>query len=158
VELAELFRSLAEEVDPAERPPPEWAESDDELVEAIVMVLRTPYLRPEHRRRIHEDLLASSKLILSTRDVHLIDLIVWSEHVETLHKSLRAGTLKTFHFTRALEATCHRCGFELLPLMAEMEGFARDWGARDIARTWERVAPQVRPPAAPEPGTDQPTS
>jgi len=156
VELEDLLKRLSEKgADPADRPPAEWAQSDDELVVATVMVLRTPYLRPEHRRRIREDLVAHAPLLESTRNSRVVDLIVWSEHVESLHRSLRAGGLKTFHFTRALEATCHRCGFELLPLMARMETFARDWGAREIDKTWERVRDQF-PPTTDRPA--QPTS
>lgn len=147
VGLEDLLQRLSQkDPDPGDRPPAEWIDDQDDLVTAIVTVLRTPYLRPEHRRRIREDLVACAPLLASTRSFHVVDLILWSEHVESLHKGLRSGGLKTFHFTRALEATCHRCGFELLPLMSEMEAFARDWGAREIGKTWERVRGQYSSP------------
>lgn len=144
MDLEQLFERLSERDSAGDydRMPEDWGAGARGFAGALVYALREPQRRPEHRRRIHRDVLANRDLLLEVQDVRLVDLIVWSEHVESLHKSSKRGKLSTFHFTRALEATCRRCGFELLPLMGEMNELAADWAAGDYRKTYERVKPQ----------------
>ena len=117
----------------------DWHGSEAAAVE-ILSVLRAKHLRPEHRDRIYEDLIRNRDLLLQERDPRLIELIVWSEHVESLHRSLRRKLLGAFHYARALEATCRRCGFELLPLMHNMDELGKLWGGREYEPAWEMVS------------------
>ncbi|MHC4931177.1 MAG: hypothetical protein ACYTGV_03190 [Planctomycetota bacterium] len=112
----------------------------DPVARAVLDIVRNPSLRPEHRARIYEDLTRNRDLIFRTRDPRLVSLIEWSEHVESLHKGLRSKRIGAFHYTRALEATCRRSGFELLPLMDRMEELGKAWGARDYRAAWDLVS------------------
>ena len=112
----------------------------DPAARAVLEIVKDPHLRTEHRARVYEDLVRNRDLILSAEDPRLIALILWSEHVESLHRSLRAKRLGAFHYTRALEATCRRCGFELLPLLDRMEDLGKAWGSRDFRHAWELVS------------------
>jgi hypothetical protein len=115
-------------------------EGADAVARAVLDIVRNPNLRPEHRARIYEDLNRNRDQILQVRDPRLISLIDWSEHVESLHRGLRSKRLGAFHYTRALEATCRRCGFELLPLLDRMEDLGKFWGARDYRTVWGLVS------------------
>lgn len=142
---AELLDRLTGRAEAGEHGPPprDWDASGDPLAAGILRTLRDPHRREEHRRRIHEDLVAARELMLGAHGPALLDLIVWSEHVESLYEGLKRGRLKTFHYVRALEATCRRCGFELLPLMGRMEELGKHWGNREYEATLELIAPQL---------------
>ncbi len=132
--------------------------NDDETAGNVAILLNDRQLRPEHRERIYRDLLDQRENLLALRDPRLVDLIFWSEHVGTLHAALRRGELETFHYTRALEATCRRCGFELLPVLGRMEELGKAWGGGHYDETYSMLSPdvvQVDPPgeAAPELGS-----
>ena len=107
----------------------------------IAMVLGDRSLRDEHRARIYEDLQANRKFIEQIRDPRLVDLIRWSEHVETLYGSFKRGRPQEFHFVRALEATCRRCGFELLPVLGRMTELGKAWSGRDFDETYKLLSP-----------------
>ena len=142
--LADLLERLGEQAQQSsfEPPPEEWGEDDDGPVGDVLRALRDRVLRPEHRQRIHEDIVAQGELLLGGASSRLIDAIVWSEHVESLFKAHKKGTLGTWHYTRALEATCRRCGFELLPLMGKLDALGKAWGHRDFAALVELVGAQ----------------
>lgn len=120
----------------------DWEAPADDVSAEILTVVQDRNLRPEHRQRIYEDLLKSREQLKTVRDPRLVDLIFWSEHVETLHASLTRGRLKTFHYARAMEATVRRCGFDFLPLVAKMEEVGRLWGGRDFEATWAQFQRQ----------------
>ena len=145
VDLSELLERLAERADEKDfgPPPTEWTATTEGLAARLVGTLMDSNLRPEHRQRIHEDFVSRRELFLEVEDDRLIDVAFWSEHVESLYRSLKKGTLPTFHYTRALEATCRRCGFDLLPLMGQIEELGHVWGGRDLPKTWAMVSPYL---------------
>jgi len=126
----------------------DWGEPEDEVGREILLLIQAPHLRPEHRLRIYEDLLQNRERLQKIRDARLVDLIEWSEHVETLHSRLRAGRLKTFYYARAMEATCRRCGFDFLPLVGKMEEVGRVWGGRDFEAAYRLLSAATKPPPA----------
>jgi len=103
--------------------------SPDPTATTVLRLVADPHLRPEHRARIYADLEKNRDLLLKAGEPRLAELIFWSEHVESLYKSFRGGALATFHYVRALEATCRRCDFELLHAMSRMEDLGRAWGS-----------------------------
>jgi len=109
----------------------------------ILLILDDPCLRPEHRARIYEDLVLNRDLILRRDDPRLVDLIFWGEHVDSLYSSLRKGRLETFHYVRALEATCRRCDFDLLPVLGKMDELGRAWSRRDYQGVLQLFLPDV---------------
>ena len=126
----------------------------DESAEEIRLILLDRQIRKEHRERIYADLVANRELLLRERNPRLVSLVYWSEHVERLYAALRRGRLGTFHFTRALEATCRRCGFDLLPAMGRLEDLGKAWSHRDYGSTYAFLSAnfvEVEPPReAPE--------
>lgn len=132
-------------------PPPVDA---DPCAEEIQLILLDRQIRKEHRERIYTDLGAIRELLLEERNPRLVSLVYWSEHVERLYGALRRGRLGTFHFTRALEATCRRCGFDLLPAMGRLEDLGKAWSQRDYRSTYAFLSAnfvEVEPPReAPE--------
>ncbi len=145
VDLSELLDRLAERAEGTDfgPPPAEWAADTKGLAARLVGTLADRQLRPEHRQRIHEDFVSRRALFLEVEDDRLVDVVFWSEHVESLYRSLKKGTLQTFHYARALEATCRRCGFDLLPLMGQIEKLGQVWGGRDVPKTWAMVSPHL---------------
>ena len=130
-------------------PPGKWMEGTGGLGARLLLALGNRDLRRAHRQRMVEDVVRYRGLLEDDVDDRVIDLAVWSEHVETLHKSLKKGNLETFHYVRALEATCRRCGFNLLPLMGEVEQLGQVWGGRDLKKTYKMVSPhfeEANPP------------
>ncbi|MGH7162905.1 MAG: hypothetical protein ACREID_05430 [Planctomycetota bacterium] len=125
----------------------EWGAAEDAVAAEVLLVLQDRNLRPEHRARIYEDLLKCREQLKATRDPRLVDLVFWSEHVDALHRQLRSGRLKTFHYARALEATCRRCGFDFLPLVGRMDELGRIWGGRDFAAAYPLLAGAAQPHA-----------
>lgn len=109
-------------------------EAEDAQAHEIRLLLEDRQLRKEHRARIYEDLLANRGELLRGERAKLVSLIYWGEHVERLYSSYRRGRLGTFHFTRALEATCRRCGFDLLPAMGRLDELGKAWSHRDYKR------------------------
>jgi hypothetical protein len=107
--------------------------SPDSAAEEIRFILLDRQIRREHRDRIYQDLVANREFLLREQNPRLVHLIFWSEHVERLYASLRKGRLGTFHFTRALEATCRRCGYDLLPAMGRLDELGKAWSQRDYA-------------------------
>lgn len=118
-----------------------WGEPEDDVAAEILLLVQAPHLRPEHRQRIYDDFLKMRERIGSIRDPRFVDLVYWSEHVESLHSRLRSGRLKTFYYARAMEATCRRCGFDFLPLVGRMEELGRVWGGRDYDAAWRLLVP-----------------
>ena len=116
----------------------------DDVAGAVRTVLADRDLRPEHRARIYEDLIANRELLDGGADPRIILLMVWSEHVERLHAAVRKGGLTTFHYARALEATCRRVGFELLPVMDRMEELGKFWAGRKYEATYKMLAGKDR--------------
>lgn len=106
----------------------------DPAVEAVVRLLGDRNIRPEHRARILRDLAKNRDLLLETHDPGLVELIFWGEHVESLYKSHVKRNVSTFHYARALEATCRRCGFELLGVMGRMKELGKQWSHGDYAK------------------------
>ena len=107
------------------------------------MLVADPQIRSEHRERIYADLEASRALLLETADPRIVDLIFWGEHVASLQAGKRRGRIETFYFVRAMEATCRRCGFELLPAMGTLDGLGKVWAARDYAATYRILSADV---------------
>lgn len=97
----------------------------------VRLILLDRQIRKEHRERIYQDLTGNRDFLLREDNPRLIHLIFWGEHVERLYGALRRGRLGTFHFTRALEATCRRCGFDLLPAMGRLDELGKAWSQRD---------------------------
>lgn len=112
-------------------------ESSDPLAREIRLILEDRQLRREHRARIYQDLVANRTELVRGEKPRIVHLIFWSEHVERLYSSLRRGRLGTFHFTRALEATCRRCGFDLLPAMGRLEDLGKAWSGRDYDAAYD---------------------
>ncbi len=124
-------------------PPAEWTGEVEGAAARILAALADRNLRAEHRQRIHEDIVTNRAMFQEQWHERLVDLVVWSEHVETLYKGLKKDALQTFHYVRALEATCRRCGFELLPLMGQVKELGQVWGSRDLPKTWAMVSPYL---------------
>ena len=89
-------------------------ETEDQTTDAVRMLIIDPQIRPEHRARIYTDLVSNRERLIETKDPRIVDLVFWSEHVATLYDSHVKRRVSTFHYARALEATCRRCGYELL--------------------------------------------
>ena len=119
-------------------------DAPDELAAAVGTVLADRDLRPEHRARIYDDLIANRDLLADVADPRIVSLMVWSEHVERLYAALRKGGLTTFHYARALEATCRRVGFELLPVMDRLEELGKCWAGRKYDATYGMLAGKER--------------
>jgi len=132
---------------------------EDETATEILSLLQDPHVRREHRQRIYEDLLANRERLRSLRDPRLVHLIFWGEHVERLYAGLARGRLQVFHYARAMDATCRRCGLDLIHALSRMEELGKAWAGRDYGAVLKLLAP-ARPLApetdAPEPV--QPTS
>lgn len=123
----------------------------DPLARAVYLMVGDNQIRKEHRQRIYQDLVAQRDFLVEKADRRLIDLVYWSEHVESLYRALRSKRLNEFHYARALEATCRRCGFELLPAMGRMDELGKLWSGADYRGTFAILAP-----TAPSPGpTDE---
>ena len=105
-------------------------ERADPVTRQVLLLLTDPQLRPEHRSRIYEDLDSNRELLLERKDPRIVDLIFWSEHVDALYHGLRRGRVSTFHYARALDAACRRCGYDLLPAVGHMEELGREWARR----------------------------
>ena len=133
------------------------AEPTEPTATAVAYLMAAPHLRREHRQRIYLDIAENRDLILKRRDPRLLDLIHWSEHVESLYASVRGGALQTFHYARALEATCRRCDFDLLPAMGRMEELGKHWAAREYEKVLAIFASEVPEDPTPEDAA-QPTS
>jgi hypothetical protein len=103
----------------------------DTAAEEVRLIFLDRQIRKEHRERIYQDLVANREFLLREENPRLVHLIFWSEHVERLYAALRKGRLGTFHFTRALEATCRRCGYDLLPAMGRLDELGKAWSQRD---------------------------
>jgi hypothetical protein len=139
----ELMREIAErrergDVSPF---PDENRAAADPLTDEILFLVTSSHMRPEHRQRIYADLVGNEELLAKTADPRLVTLILWGEHVEALHKAYSKGRLALFHYARAMEATCRRCGFEQLPLMDRLDELGGVWAARDYAALYEIVSP-----------------
>lgn len=145
VQLEELLDRLVEraEMKDFSVPPAEWTGAVEGAAARVLAALADRNLRAEHRQRIHEDIVTHRAMFREQWHERLVDLVVWGEHVESLYKGLQTKTLQTFHYVRALEATCRRCGFELLPLMGHVEELGQTWGSRDLAQTWALVSPHL---------------
>ena len=113
----------------------------DPLGRAVYLMVADRQIRREHRQRIFNDLVAHREFLLEKADRRLLDLVFWSEHVESLYRALRSKRLNEFHYARALEATCRRCGFDLLPAMGRMEELGKLWAGADYAGTFAILAP-----------------
>ena len=127
-------------------------ESDRRLAESaggeravveILMLVADPQIRLDHRERIYADLVASRALLIEKRDPRIVDLIFWGEHVASLQAGKRRGRIETFYFARAMEATCRRCGFDLLQAMGKLDELGKAWAARDYAETFRLLSPDV---------------
>ena len=140
--LLDRVATLVREEDLQPRPSEEEA-PEDPTAAAIRLRLGDASLRPEHRARIYADLLAHRDLLLAQRDPRVVDLIHWGEHVAALYAALRRGRLSLFHYTRAFEATCRRCGFELLPLVGRVEELGKLWAARNYDETYRLLSADV---------------
>jgi len=119
----------------------------DPLARAVHFLIADRQLRREHRQRIYQDLVANRDFIVERADRRVIDLVFWSEHVESLYRALRSRRLNEFHYARALEATCRRCGFDLLPALGRMDELGKAWSSADYAGTLSILAPAPPPPA-----------
>ncbi|MDH3590873.1 MAG: hypothetical protein OER88_03285, partial [Planctomycetota bacterium] len=122
---------------------------DDAVAASICVILADPQLRDEHRERIYEDLRAQHETLMRLRDTRLVDLIFWGEHVERLVQSRRHGRLEIFPFTRALEATVRRCGFDLLASMGRLDELTAAWAGREYPAVFDMLSAnvvQVEPP------------
>ncbi len=113
----------------------------DDLVAEIATILQDPQIRREHRSRIYDDLLANRTLLAETKDPRLVQLAFWGEHVESLYTGLSRGQLKVFHYARAMEATCKRCGLEFIRAISKMEELGKLWSGRDYAGALRLLAP-----------------
>ena len=147
--LEELFDRVAELKVAGRYGPFAEAEADprDEAADVLAAILRDPQMRPEHRARVCRDLLRMRDRILETSDVRRVQLAYWSEHVESLYRSLTQKRLSTFHYARALEATCRRAGFELLGLVGRMKDLGKHWAQGE----YEKVMDMFGGGAAQEP-------
>ena len=145
VQLVELLDLLAERAEKKDfGPPPQESGTEAEGAAARVLAALTDRnLRAEHRQRIHEDVVTHRTLFEEQWHEQLVDLVVWGEHVESLYNGVKKGSLQTFHYVRALEATCRRCGFELLPLMGQVEELGKVWGGRNLPELWALVSPHI---------------
>ena len=137
--LEELFDRVAE-LKAAGRYGP-FAEAEaaprDEAAAGLAAILRDPRMRPEHRARVYKDLVRMRDRILETADARMVQLVYWSEHVEALYRSLTQKRLSTFHYARALEATCRRAGFELLGLVGRMKELGRHWAQGEYGKVMD---------------------
>ena len=141
--LSELLREIAgrrERGDLSPIPDEERAAADP-LTEEVLFLVTGSHMRPEHRQRIYADLVGNEELLARSADPRLVTLILWGEHVEALYKAYANGRLALFHYSRAMEATCRRCRFELLPLMTKLDELGRLWAAGDYAALYELVSP-----------------
>ena len=119
------------------------AKPADPAAGAVLRLMGDPQMRPEHRQRIYGDLARHRDLLIQRRDARLVDLVFWSEHVERLYKGVRGGALQTFHYVRALEATCRRSGFDLLPALGRMEDLGEAWSQGAYEKTLQLLAPRM---------------
>ncbi len=119
----------------------EFDTGESRAARAIVGLLQDRSLRPEHRRAIYAHLLATRKLLLDTDDARIVDLVYWAEHVGRLHVAFKKRSIGEFHYTRAIEATVRRCGFDLLPAMGRLEKLGAAWSSGDFARTRALLSP-----------------
>lgn len=147
--LEELLDRVAELKAAGHYGPFTEAEADprDEAAATLAAILRDPQMRPEHRARMYRDLVRLREPILEGADVRMVQLAYWSEHVESLYRSLIKNRLSTFHYARALEATCRRAGFELLGLVGRMKELGRHWAQGE----YEKVLDMFGGGAAHEP-------
>jgi hypothetical protein len=120
----------------------------DPLGRAVYLMVADRQIRKEHRQRIYNDLVTNRDFLVDKADRRLLDLVFWSEHIESLYRALRSKRLNEFHYARALEATCRRCGFDLLPAMGRMEELGKLWAGADYATTFDILAPTA-PSAGP---------
>jgi len=128
--IADLARDgstdpVREELDPGE----------SRAAVALIGLLRDRSLRPEHRRAIYAHLVESRDLLADTDDPRVVDLVYWAEQVGRLHTAFKKRSIGEFHYTRALEATVRRCGFDLLPAMGRLDELGAAWSSGDFART-----------------------
>jgi len=138
----------------------ELGSPEDELAADLTAILQDGHIRREHRRRIYEDLLANRERLKSLGDPRLVQLIFWGEHVERLYSGLARGRLQVFHYARAMDATCRRCGLDLIRALSRMEELGKLWAARDYAAVLKLLAPPAPPPPPEqaEASAPQPTS
>jgi hypothetical protein len=130
-------------------------EPEDRTTDSVLMLINDPQIRPEHRTRIYKDLLTNRERLLETRDQRIVDLVFWSEHVATLYESHVKRRVSTFHYARALEATCRRCGYALLGVVGRMKELGKVWSEGDYEKTIAML--EGTDQASPE-EPDQPTS
>lgn len=132
---------------------------EDETAAEVLGILQDPHLRREHRQRIYEDLLANRERLKSLRDPRLVQLVFWGEHVERLYAGLARGRLQVFHYARAMDATCRRCGLDLIRALSRMEELGKAWAGRDYGAVLKLLAPAPPlPPEADAAESVQPTS
>ena len=132
------------------------------LAGAVLLVLRDRTLRVEHRRRIYEDIVAHRKYLLRTSDPRVVDLMVWGEHVEKLHKSFGSRRLQEAEFRRAILATARKCEYDVHGLAGDVDkltllGVA--WASRHYGVTHGfllEVSADVDEPEAPREAASQP--
>jgi len=110
-------------------------EPEDRTTDAVLMLVNDLQIRPEHRARIYKDLLSNRERLLETRDQRIVDLVFWSEHAAALYESHIKRRVSTFHYARALEATCRRCGYELLGVVGRMKELGKVWADADYEKT-----------------------
>jgi len=115
----------------------------ERAVVEILMLVADPHIRLDHRERIYADLVASRALLLEKRDPRIVDLIFWGEHVASLQAGKRRGRIETFYFVRAMEATCRRCSFDMLPVMGKLDELGKVWAARDYAAAFRILSADV---------------
>ena len=110
-------------------------EPEDRTTDAVFMIINDPKIRPEHRARTYKDLLSNRERLVETRDPRIVDLVFWSEHVAALYESHVKRRVSTFHYARALEATCRRCGYALLGVVSRMKELGKVWAESDYEKT-----------------------
>ncbi|MGQ0613123.1 MAG: hypothetical protein ACT4PV_05225 [Planctomycetaceae bacterium] len=113
----------------------------DDLAAEIATILQDPQIRREHRSRIYDDLLANRSLLAETRNPQFVQLMFWGEHVEGLYTGRSRGHLQVFHYARAMEATCKRCGLDFIRAISRMEELGKLWSGRDYAGVLRLLAP-----------------
>ena len=123
-------------------------EPEDPTTDAVRMLIMDPQIRPEHRARIYKDVLSNRERLIERKDPRILDLVFWSEHVATLYDSHVKRRVTTFHYARALEATCRRCGYALLGVVSRMKELGKVWADADYERTIAML--EGKDPAAPE--------
>ncbi len=110
-------------------------EPEDRTTDAVLILIKDPRIRPEHRARIYKDLIENRERLIETRDPRIVDLVVGSEHAATLTESHVKRRVSTFHYARALEATCRRCGYKLLGVVGRMKELGKVWTDADYEKT-----------------------